>query len=356
MRDLGLDGQKEKEGTPTMGGIIIVMAILIPCLLLADLTNVYIQLMLVVCVALTLVGFMDDYIKVFRKNKKGLHGRFKVLGQVVVGMIVAMTMLHSHKVLVRADQSMAEARDWEIVEYLSSVTVEPQVLAKTSVTNVPFFKGNKLEYRSIVSWLGDGWEDLALSVLFTIVVIFIITAVSNAANITDGIDGLAAGTSGIIALVLLIFAYVSGRADLAAYLDILYIPYTGELVIFAACFLGGCIGFLWYNTYPAQVFMGDTGSLMLGGVIAAMAIVLRKELLLPLICGVFFIEIVSVILQVSYFKYTKKKHGEGKRIFLMSPLHHHYQKLKMHESKIVSRFWIVQILLAIMAVITLKIR
>jgi len=356
VRDLGLDGQKEKEGTPTMGGIIIVMAILIPCLLLADLTNVYIQLMLVVCVALTLVGFMDDYIKVFRKNKKGLHGRFKVLGQVVVGMIVAMTMLHSHKVLVRADQSMAEARDWEIVEYLSSVTVEPQVLAKTSVTNVPFFKGNKLEYRSIVSWLGDGWEDLALSVLFTIVVIFIITAVSNAANITDGIDGLAAGTSGIIALVLLIFAYVSGRADLAAYLDILYIPYTGELVIFAACFLGGCIGFLWYNTYPAQVFMGDTGSLMLGGVIAAMAIVLRKELLLPLICGVFFIEIVSVILQVSYFKYTKKKHGEGKRIFLMSPLHHHYQKLKMHESKIVSRFWIVQILLAIMAVITLKIR
>ncbi len=358
VRDLGLQGQKAKEGTPTMGGIIIILAIMIPCLLMADLSNVYVWLLLTVTLLLGAVGFADDYIKVVKKDKSGLRGRFKILGQVIVGIIVAMVMLHHDGVMVRMDAAEAAMRELEVVETLPirDGIEQAQVLVKTSLTNVPFLKGNQLDYRDLFTWLGDNTGAIVLNLFFSLFVIFIVTAVSNAANLTDGIDGLAAGVSGIIALALLVFAYVSGRWDLATYLDILYIPGSSELVIFCSCFLGACIGFLWYNAYPAQVFMGDTGSLMLGGVIATVCIVLRKELLIPVLCAVFLIETLSVIMQVSYFKYTRKKYGEGRRIFRMSPIHHHFQKLGMHESKIVSRFWIVQILLAIMAIVTLKIR
>jgi len=360
VRDLGLDGQKEKEGTPTMGGIIIVLGILVPCLLLSDLTNIYIQLLLMVTVFMALIGFADDYIKVFKKNKGGLSGKLKVVGQVIVGLIIGLVMLGSDQVLVRVSMDTAIENNYEIIRAvekspnLLNETVE-MAYVKTTLTNVPFFKGNSLDYKALVSFLGDN-ASRVVGIVFVLIVIFIVTAVSNAANLTDGIDGLAAGVSAIIASILGIFAYVSGHNIFAEYLNILYLPFSGELVIFSACFIGACLGFLWYNAYPAKVFMGDTGSLAIGGIIAALAIVLRKELLIPLLCGIFLIENLSVMIQVAWFKYTKKKYGTGRRVFLMAPLHHHYQKMGMHESKIATRFWIVGVLLAVITVITLKIR
>ena len=356
VRDLGLAGQKEKEGTPTMGGLIIITAILVPCLLVTDLTNVYVQVLLLATVWMGIIGFIDDYIKVFRKNKKGLSSTFKVIGQVGLGLLVALIMLLSDKVVVRTSIAEARADQLEIVKthYADDGTVAA-VNVKTTLTNVPFLKGHRLDYRSFLWFLGDNagkWVFL----LFVPLVIFIITAVSNAANLTDGIDGLATGVSAIIGATLGILAYVSSNAIAANYLDILFLPGAEEMVVFSACFLGACIGFLWYNSYPAQVFMGDTGSLTLGGIIGAMSLLIRTELLIPILCGIFLVENLSVMLQVGYFKYTRRKYGEGRRIFKMSPLHHHYQKLGMHESKIVTRFWIVGILLAVFAVLTLKIR
>lgn len=363
VRDLGLDGQKEKEGTPTMGGFIIIMATLVPCLLLADLTNVYIQLMIFTTLWMTTIGFADDYIKVFRKNKDGLHGKFKVFGQVVLGIVVGLVMLLHADVVVRVPAAIAIDHGFEVVKVFTTQMLEvgkapydvEMAYIKAPITNLPFMASNELNYNSLLSFMGDNGKTLA-SILFVFVVIFIVTAVSNAANLTDGIDGLAAGTSAIIGATLGILAYVSGNTIIADYLNILYIPYSGELVIFAACFVGGCVGFLWYNSYPAKVFMGDTGSLTIGGIIAVIAFLIRKELLIPVLCGIFVVENLSVILQVSYFKYTRKKYGEGRRIFKMSPLHHHFQKEGMHESKIVTRFWIVGIALAIITVITLKVR
>ena len=359
VRDLGLEGQKQKEGTPTMGGIIIIMAILIPCALMADLNNVYILLMLLATTVMGIIGFLDDYIKVFRKNKKGLSGIFKIAGQVAFGLIIAMTMLFSEDIVVRMDMETAEAKGYRIVNVLEleepSGETGQYAYVQTTLTNVPFFKGNNFDYRSLLWFLGDNAATWVW-IVFVPIVIFIVTAVSNAANLTDGLDGLATGVSGIIGVTLAVFAYVSGNSIAADYLNILFIPGSSELVIFSACFLGACIGFLWYNSHPAQVFMGDTGSLTLGGIIAAMAILLRKELLIPLLCGIFLIENLSVVMQVAYFKYTKKKYGEGRRIFLMSPLHHHYQRKGMPETKIVTRFWIVGILLAVLTILTLKIR
>ncbi|MBK9149813.1 MAG: phospho-N-acetylmuramoyl-pentapeptide-transferase [Saprospiraceae bacterium] len=363
VRDLGLEGQKAKEGTPTMGGIIIIMAILIPCLLFARLDNVYVLLMIFTTIWLGLIGGADDYIKVFKKNKQGLSGKIKVLGQVVLGLVVALTMLISNDVVIRMPLAQAEQGGYQVVKTYS--TLLPRVndvskltemaYVKSSLTNLPFWKNNNLDYFHLVDFAGDN-STLLLWIVFTLVVIFIVTAVSNAANLTDGIDGLAAGTSAIIGATLGIFAYVSGNTIIADYLKILYLPNSAELVIFSACFLGACIGFLWHNSYPAKVFMGDTGSLTIGGIIAVLAILLRKELLIPLLCGIFLAENLSVVLQVSYFKYTKKKYGEGRRIFKMSPLHHHFQKLGMHEAKIVTRFWIIGIMLAIVSVISLKVR
>lgn len=363
VRELGLEGQKEKEGTPTMGGIIIIMAILIPCLLLARLDNVYILLMLVTTIWLGLIGGADDYIKVFLKNKEGLSGKTKVFGQIILGLIVGVTMLISNDVVIRMPLEKARAAGYEVVKQyeiplpkvndISRMTEMAYV--KTTLTNVPFFKDNHFDYHYLVAFAGDN-ADLLLSIVFVLIVIFIVTAVSNAANLTDGIDGLAAGTSAVIGVTLGIFAYVSGNTIIADYLNVFYIPNSAELVVFSACFIGACIGFLWHNSYPARVFMGDTGSLTIGGIIAVLAIILRKELLIPILCGIFVAENLSVIMQVSYFRYTKKKYGEGRRIFRMSPLHHHFQKLGMHEAKIVTRFWIIGILLAIVSVITLKIR
>ena len=359
IRDLGLEGQKEKEGTPTMGGVIIIMAILLPCLLVADLTNIYILLMILSTTWMGMIGFADDYIKVFRKNKKGLHGMFKVLGQIVLGLIVAVTMLMSDEIVVRMDAEEADLNNYKVVEKIDVSTKSGETVeiayVKTTLTNVPFLKGNDLDYQQFLWFLGDNARKFVW-ILFVPLVIFIVTAVSNAANLTDGIDGLATGVSAIIGVTLGVLAYVSGNIVAADYLNILNLPGASELVIFAACFLGACIGFLWYNSYPAQVFMGDTGSLTLGGIIAAMAILLRKELLIPILCGIFLVENLSVVMQVSYFKYTKKKYGEGRRIFKMSPLHHHYQKLGIPEPKIVTRFWIVGILLAVFTILTLKIR
>ena len=359
VRDLGLDGQKAKQGTPTMGGIIIVMAILVPCWLMARLDNIYIVLMLVATSWMTIIGFIDDYIKVFRKNKKGLHGRFKVMGQVGLGLFIALTMMNNEQIVVRMDvadaQEMGLSEADMIGDAIPVMEEDKQVGLKgdykTNLTNVPFLKGNRLDYARLLPLAPHlAW------VVFVPLVIFVVTAVSNAANLTDGLDGLATGVSGIIGITLAVFAYVSGNAIAANYLNILHLPGSGELVIYAACFLGACLGFLWYNSFPAQVFMGDTGSLTLGGVIAAMAILLRKELLIPILCGVFVAENLSVMLQVGYFKYTKRKYGEGRRIFLMSPLHHHYQKKGMPETKIVTRFWIIGILLAVATILTLKIR
>lgn len=363
VRELGLDGQKEKEGTPTMGGFIILLATWIPCLLFARLDNIYIQLMLVASLWMTAIGFADDYIKVFKKNKDGLAGKFKVFGQIGLGLLIGVVMLMHDDVVVRMPVAEAQAAGYEIVEQFSAevasldkgTTTQEMAYVKTTLTNIPFFKNNNFEYKSLLWFLGDNAASLVW-IVFIPIMIFIITAVSNAANLTDGIDGLATGVSAIIGATLGVLAYVSGNTVVADYLNILYIPYSGELVIFAACFVGGCVGFLWYNCFPAKVFMGDTGSLALGASIAAMAILLRKEFLIPILCGIFVLENLSVVLQVGYFKYTKKKYGEGRRIFKMSPLHHHYQKLGMHESQIVTRFWIVGIVLAVLTIITLKVR
>ncbi len=364
VRDLGLAGQLQKQGTPTMGGVIIIMAILVPCLLLADLQNVYVVLLIVSTVWMAVIGFVDDYIKVFKKNKEGLRGSFKVLGQIGLGLLIALTMIANDEIVVRLD--VEEAKELGYTEMVGDTIIIPENVGllpgpaekgdyKANLTNVPFLKGNRLDYAWLLP-IGEAQASRWVWLLFVPLVIFIVTAVSNAANLTDGLDGLATGVSGIVAAALGIFAYVSGNAIAANYLNILHLPGTGELVIFSACFVGACLGFLWYNSFPAQIFMGDTGSLTLGGIIAAMAILLRKELLIPLLCGIFLIENLSVVLQVSYFKYTKRKYGEGKRIFLMSPLHHHYQKKGMPEVKIVTRFWIIGILLAVLTIITLKIR
>lgn len=333
IRDLGLEGQMEKKGTPTMGGLIILAGIIFPTLLFARLENVYVIVLLVSTIALGAIGFLDDYIKIFRNNKEGLAGKFKIIGQVSVGIFVALVLLNNEHVLVR--------------DYFGSTHTD----IKSLITTIPFVKENSLDYNLLFSFLGEYSQYIYIPI-----VIFIITAVSNGANITDGIDGLAAGTSAIIVATLAVFAYVSGNVILAKYLNIMFIPYSGEIVIFCFAFVGATIGFLWYNSYPAQVFMGDTGSLAIGGAIGVLSLILRKELLIPVLCGIFLIENLSVMLQVSYFKYTKKKFGEGRRIFLMSPLHHHYQKLGMHESKIVTRFWIVGILLAVLTIATLKLR
>jgi len=350
IRDLGLEGQLQKKGTPTMGGLIIIAAILIPTLLMAKLDNVYVILLIATTLWLGMIGFVDDYIKVFKKNKEGLAGRFKIVGQVTIGLIVGLTLYFNDQVVVREVKPATVAS-------IQTFQTEPGVRmeykdTKSTKTTVPFVKNNEFDYSDLFPWLDKNYT----WIVFTLVVILIITAVSNGANITDGIDGLAAGTSAIIGLTLAIFAYLSGRVDFSSYLNIMYIPNLGELVIFCTAFVGACLGFLWYNSFPAQVFMGDTGSLSLGGIIAVLALAVRKELMIPLLCGIFLIESLSVILQVSYFKYTKKKYGEGRRIFLMSPLHHHYQKKKIHESKIVTRFWIVGILLAILSLAMLKLR
>ena len=361
VRDLGLAGQTSKAGTPTMGGIIIVAATMIPCLLLARLDNVYILLMLFCTVWMFAIGFIDDYIKVFKKDKQGLKGVFKIAGQVGLGLIVGVTMLLNDEVVVRMDPKAAEQHGYEVMESLfvkdrtEADTYKEIVYVKAPITNVPFFKNNELDYSRLMWFLGDNARGLS-SILFVVMAILVITAVSNGANLTDGLDGQAAGVSAIVIAALGIMTYMSGNSVAADFLGIFYIPYSGELVIYIACLLGGCLGFLWYNVFPARVFMGDTGSLTLGGIIAALAIIIRKELLIPVLCGVFLVENLSVIIQVWYFKHTKKKYGEGRRIFLMAPLHHHYQKQGYHEVTISIRFWIVQILLAVLAVITLKIR
>ena len=345
IRDLGLEGQMQKRGTPTMGGFIIMASLLIPVLLFAKLTNVYIILLLVSAIWTCLIGFIDDYIKVFKKNKEGLEGKFKVVGQIGLGLIVGLTLSFNNYVKIRVyDRSEAGAIVRQLTRY--------QDIHSTAST-IPFLKNNEFDYSSLL--FGMVSTDYTW-IVYTLVCIFIITAVSNGANITDGIDGLAAGTSVIIGLTIGVLAYLSGNARFADYLNIMYIPNSGELVIFCAAFVGACVGFLWYNSYPAQVFMGDTGSLMLGGVIAVLSLAIRKELLIPVMCGIFLVELVSVIAQVSYFKYTKKKYGEGRRILLMSPLHHHFQKKGYHEAKIVTRFWIIGIMLAVMTLATLKLR
>lgn len=362
VRDLGLKGQKEKEGTPTMGGIIIVLAIMIPCLLLNDLTNIYALLMLFATLWMAGIGFLDDYIKVFKKDKKGLEGKFKILGQVVLGIIVGLLMLYHQDIVVRMDLEQAFDRDFTIaktielpINELDPSKVKEWAYVKEPLTNMPFLINNELNYAYFLSFLGPNALKY-VGVIFIPFIIIVVSAVSNGANLTDGLDGLATGVSAIVSGTLCILAYVSSNTTFAEYLNILYLPNSEELVIYSACLIGGCIGFLWHNAYPAKVFMGDTGSLMLGGVLATLAILIRKELLIPLLCGIFLVENLSVMLQVSYFKYTKKRYGEGRRIFKMAPLHHHYQKSGMHEAKIVARFWIVGVLLAILAMITLKIR
>lgn len=345
VRELGLEGQKEKSGTPTMGGVIIIIATLIPVLLFAKLDNIYIGLLILTTLWMGVIGFLDDYIKVFKKDKEGLKGRFKVIGQVGLGLIVGSVLYFHPSVTVREAPSVAMLVDAEVSRFD----------IKSTATTIPFFKDNEFDYGQILAWIGDGYESYAW-LIFIPIVIFIVTAVSNGANLTDGIDGLAAGTSAISVFVLGIFAFVSGNVILSSYLNIMYIPNSGEMTIFIASFAGALIGFLWYNTFPAQVFMGDTGSLTIGGIIAVLAIAVRKELLIPVLCGVFLAENLSVVLQVSYFKFTKKKYGEGRRIFLMAPLHHHFQKKGYHESKIVTRFWIIAILLGVFCLVSLKLR
>ncbi len=363
VRDLGLAGEKQKSGTPTMGGLIIIAAIVIPTLLFARITNVYIILLLVSTLWLGLIGFLDDYIKVFKKNKEGLAGKFKVLGQVGLGVIVGLTMyFNDHVVTTRevtndqpAVYNSAEEKRSDVFTRKDSDGNEREYVHVRSVTTtIPFVKSHEFSYAKIVSVFGEKSVKVLTPILYILIVTFIITAVSNGANITDGVDGLATGVSAIVGVCLGVFAYLSGNYVFAEYLGIMHIPHLGELSIFIGAFIGACVGFLWYNAYPAQVFMGDTGSLALGGIIATLAIVIRKELLIPIICGVFLIENLSVMIQVYYFKRTKKKYGEGKRVFLMAPLHHHYQKLGYHESKIVTRFWIVGILLAVLSIVTLK--
>lgn len=360
IRDLGLDGQKQKQGTPTMGGLIIIAAILIPVLLFTKLDNVYIIIMIISTLWLGFIGFLDDYIKVFKKDKEGLRAKSKLIGQVGLGLIIGSVLYFNPNVVVRekveSDQIVVQQRSNVIDDLRNSEGVLfSGKNEKSTKTTIPFLKNNEFDYSSLLDWAGDS-KSWMLPILFIVIVTFIITAVSNGANITDGIDGLATGTSAIIGTTLAIFAYVSGNTVFADYLNIMYIPNTGELMVFMSAFVGACVGFLWYNSFPAQVFMGDTGSLALGGIIAVFAIAVRKELLIPIICGIFLVENLSVMMQVSYFRYTKKKYGEGRRIFKMSPLHHHYQKLGYHESKIVTRFWIVGIMLAVLSVVTLKLR
>ncbi|OYQ33256.1 phospho-N-acetylmuramoyl-pentapeptide-transferase [Flavobacterium cyanobacteriorum] len=350
VRELGLEGQSQKAGTPTMGGLIIIISTLIPVLLLARLDNVYVMLLIVTTLWMGTIGFIDDYIKIFKKDKEGLKGKFKVFGQVGLGLFVGYVLYFHPGVTVRTDTAKINIYD-TTQNVISPVGVEE----KSTATTIPFFKNNEFDYAELLSWAGDNYKDYAW-LIFIPIVIFIITAVSNGANLTDGIDGLAAGTSAIAVLTLGIFAFVSGNIIFSNYLNIMYIPNSGEMTVYITAFVGALIGFLWYNTYPATVFMGDTGSLTIGGIIAVLAIAVRKELLIPVLCGIFLAENLSVVLQVSYFKYTKKKYGEGRRIFLMSPLHHHYQKKGYHESKIVTRFWIVAILLAIFSLVSLKLR
>lgn len=363
VRDLGLAGEKQKSGTPTMGGLIIIAAIVIPTLLFARIENVYIILLLVATIWLGLIGFLDDYIKVFKKNKEGLAGRFKVLGQIGLGVIVGLTMYFNDNVVITRDVTGGQPAVYNSTEQQTTSVYTRKdkegndreyVHVKSVTTTIPFVKSHELSYTKIVSVFGEKAQDVLTPILYILIVTFIITAVSNGANITDGVDGLATGVSAIVGVCLGVFAYLSGNYVFADYLGIMHIPHLGELSIFIGAFIGACVGFLWYNAYPAQVFMGDTGSLALGGVIATLAIVIRKELLIPIICGVFLVENLSVMIQVYYFKRTKKKYGEGRRVFLMAPLHHHYQKLGYHESKIVTRFWIVGIVLAVLSIVTLK--
>jgi len=351
VRELGLEGQNEKAGTPTMGGLIIIFATLIPVFLFAKLQNIYIVLLIVTTLWMGTIGFIDDYIKIFKKDKQGLKGIFKVFGQVGLGLIVGSVLYFNPVVTIRTDTAKSDI----FKGTTENVIRQAPVFEKSTATTIPFFKNNQFDYAEVLAWTGEGYEDWAW-LIFIPMVIFIITAVSNGANLTDGIDGLAAGTSAVSVLALGIFTFVSGNIIFSNYLNIMYIPYSGEMTVFIAAFVGALIGFLWYNSYPASVFMGDTGSLTIGGVIAVLAIAVRKELLIPLLCGIFLVENFSVVLQVAYFKYTKKRFGEGRRIFLMAPLHHHYQKKGYHESKIVTRFWIVAIMLAILSIVTLKLR
>jgi phospho-N-acetylmuramoyl-pentapeptide-transferase len=365
VRDLGLAGENQKKGTPTMGGLIIIAAILIPTLIFARIENVYIVLMIVSTIWLGLVGFIDDYIKVFKKNKEGLAGRFKIMGQIGLGIIVGLTLYYNQNVVVSREVIPGQPVLYNPTEEIVSGPVvrkdengreHKYMRIKSATTTIPFLKTHEMSYEGIAVAFGDSMVKVVTPLIYVLFVIFIITAVSNGANITDGIDGLATGVSAIAGICLGVFAYVSGNYIFANYLGIMHIPNLGELSIFIGAFVGACVGFLWYNAYPAQVFMGDTGSLALGGIIASLAIIVRKELLIPIICGIFLVENLSVMLQVAYFKHTKKKYGEGRRIFLMSPLHHHYQKLGYHESKIVTRFWIIGIILAIASIVTLKLR
>lgn len=363
VRDLGLTGQKEKEGTPTMGGFIIIAAIMIPCLLFGKIDNIYLIIMLVTTVWLGLIGFADDYIKVFKKNKAGLKSTAKIIGQVTLGLFIGTIMLIHEDIVVRMPLAEAQKGGYEITRTYQAMVptvnseagIREMAYVKTTLTNIPFLKDNSFDYQ-VISDLFVKNSKVWLWIIFIPIVIFIVTAISNAANLTDGLDGLAAGVSAIIGMALAIFAYVSGNTIIADYLNIFYLPNISELTIFASCFVGACIGFLWHNSYPARVFMGDTGSLTIGGIIAVMALLLRKELLLPVLCGIFVVENLSVMIQVAYFKYTKRKYGEGRRIFKMAPLHHHYQKNGMHEAKIAVRFWIVTIILAVISIITLKVR
>lgn len=359
IRDLGLEGQVSKKGTPTMGGLIILAAIVIPTILFARVLNVYILLILLCTIWLGLIGFIDDYIKVFKKNKEGLAGRFKILGQIGLGLIVGTTLYFNDNVVISREVMNGKKMpaNERVINASERVTVDGQkfVDVKTPITTIPFVKNHEFNYSKLISWMGPGAEKYTF-IIYILIVIVIIVAVSNGANLTDGLDGLATGVSAVIGICLGIFAYVSGNIKFAEYLNIMYIPNLGELSIFIAAMVGACVGFLWYNAFPAQVFMGDTGSLALGGIIASLAIIVRKELLVPIFCGVFLVENLSVMIQVTYFKYTKKKYGEGRRVFLMSPLHHHYQKLGYHESKISVRFWIVTVMCVVFAIATLKMR
>jgi phospho-N-acetylmuramoyl-pentapeptide-transferase len=359
IRDLGLEGQQQKQGTPTMGGLIILASILIPALLFGDLKNIYVILMLITTVWLGFIGFLDDYIKVFKKDKRGLKGKAKIYGQVILGIVVGLTLYLSDDVVVREKILMENGEPkMEIVQSPGQAEPMPAYVTrdvKSTTTTIPFLKNNEFDYAYLIGFLGEKAARWSWIVLI-LAVIIIVTAVSNGANMTDGLDGLATGVSAVIGTTLGILAYVSGNIVYADYLNIMYIPYSGELVIFMSAFIGATVGFLWYNSYPAQVFMGDTGSLALGGIIAVYAIIIRKELLIPILCGIFLVESLSVVLQVSYFKFTRKRFGEGRRIFRMAPLHHHYQVLGYSEPKIVIRFWIVAIMLAVITVVTLKIR
>lgn len=359
VRDLGLEGQMEKQGTPTMGGVIIIAATVIPTLLFARLTNIYILLMLLSILWLGALGFMDDYIKVFKKDKRGLAGKFKVIGQVGVGLVIGFTVYFHQSIRTKVEVPEVIAVQFpeeQVTRFVEdNGNVHYLLDRRQPNTTIPFVKGNELNYSSVMGLFGREARKYTW-VLYVLVVVFIITAVSNGANITDGIDGLAAGSSAIMVLALGVLTYIGGNIVFAQYLDVMYIPGIGELVVFIGALLGACIGFLWYNAYPAQVFMGDTGSLALGGVIAALAILVRKELLIPVLCGVFVVENLSVMMQVAWFKYTRKRYGEGRRIFRMAPLHHHYQKLGYHESKIVTRFLIVGVMLAVFTIVTLKLR